>query len=171
VSGNRPADDVERGQTGMTKDSLAHALEREHREIDAGIERFAVDPSSDGAEESLAAAVAALRRHIYLEEECVFPALSSGGLVAPIFVMLREHAQIWQTLDALECQIAADDLLGAANLCHQLLVPLQHHNLKEERVLYPETDRAVPAPGAERSIAFLESGRLPEGWVCIKARR
>jgi len=150
---------------------LAAALEREHREIDEGIERFAADTSSSQAAGLLAAAIAALRRHIYLEEEFLFPALSAGGLVAPIFVMLREHAQIWATLDALEGDLAGSD--GApdvAHLCHVLLVQLQHHNMKEERIVYPEAARALSGEAAARLADFLEAGALPDGWVCIKAR-
>lgn len=152
-------------------ESLAIALEREHRAIDEGIERFTADTSSSAAQESLAAAIAALRRHIYLEEEFVFPTLSAGGLVAPIFVMLREHAQLWQTLDVLEDDAAAGpEAPGVAQTCHQLLVQLQHHNVKEERIVYPEADRALPVEAAARLAKFLESGSLPAGWVCTRAR-
>ena len=153
----------------MTRESLAAALEREHREIDDGIERFRATPGDRGA---LLTAIAALRRHIYLEEELVFPALPSeggAGLIAPIFVMLREHAQIWQTLDALEREVE-DGPSDGRLLCHQLLVQLQHHNMKEERVLYPEADRALSGAAAARLAEFVEAGRLPDGWVCIKAR-
>ena len=154
-----------------TSEPLAAALEREHREIDEGIARFVADPSSAGAVASLAVAIAALRRHIYLEEEFVFPVLSAGGLVAPIFVMLREHAQIWQTLDALEPDVASSDGTPDVSLAgHQLLVQLQHHNMKEERILYPDAERVLPAEAASRLRAFLQAGTLPEGWVCIKAR-
>jgi iron-sulfur cluster repair protein YtfE (RIC family) len=158
----------------MSSGSLAAALEREHRQIDEGIEGFAADPSSPKAPELLAEAIVALRRHIYLEEEVLFPALNGNGdsgLMAPIFVMLSEHAQLWHTLDDLERDLAADGATpGTLNLCHQLLVQLQHHNLKEERILYPEADRALPSSTVARLAHFLESGRLPDGWVCFKAR-
>lgn len=154
----------------MVAESLADALEREHREIDDGIEAFVAAPSTDAGRGALARAIAALRRHIYLEEEFVFPALRDEGgvaLVAPIFVMLREHAQIWHELEALEADIAGPETL---HRCHQLLIRLQHHNLKEERVLYPETDRALPPASVARLAGFLASGRLPNSWACISAR-
>lgn len=152
-------------------EALPAALAREHREIDEGIGRFAADPSSIEAAASLAAAIAALRRHIYLEEEFVFPALSADGLLAPIFVMLREHARIWQALDALESDVAVSDGAPDVSLaCHQLLVQLQHHNMKEERIVYPEAERTLPNQAAERLDQYLKSGTLPDGWVCFKAR-
>jgi len=132
-----------------TSEALSAALEREHREIDQGIEGFA----------------------IYLEEEFVFPALSEGGLVAPIFVMLREHGQIWQLLDDVEHDVTIRaGTTGVLQKCHQLLVQLQHHNMKEERILYPAADRVLPPEAAVRLTEFLASGVLPEGWVCVKAR-
>lgn len=160
----------------MTADSLAAALEREHGEIDLGVERFDTDPGSSESAKALAAAIAALRRHIYLEEEFLFPALGGdgaqnpGGLVAPIFVMLREHAQMWQLLDQLEPLLAAEYQTTAWNLCHQLAAQLQHHNMKEERIIYPAADQLLTTAVASRLHEFLASGRLPDGWVCVKAR-
>lgn len=151
--------------------SLAVALEREHREIDEGIEAFSAGPADATRDRRvLARAIQALRRHIYLEEEFLFPPLRTAGLVAPVFVMLREHAQIWVTLDALERDLAAGVATDGLALCHQLAVQIQHHNLKEERIIYPQADEVLTASASEQLRAFLDSGELPEGWVCEKAR-
>jgi iron-sulfur cluster repair protein YtfE (RIC family) len=158
----------------MMDTSLATALEREHREIDEGIEAFAADPSSAQALGLLQGAFAALRRHIYLEEEFLFPALHGEGgsaLMAPMFVMLREHGQLWRSLDVLDRQLAADGATPVVlDLCHQLLVQLQHHNMKEERILYPQADQVLPLAATERLARSVEAARLPDGWVCNKAR-
>ena len=149
----------------MSTDSLAAALEREHHEIDDGIAKFAAAP---GDQEPLVRAIRALRRHIYLEEEILFPLLHQAdrALGAPLFVMLREHGQIWTLLDSLE-----DDLDAASRaLIRQLESHLLHHNLKEEKVLYPRADEVLPTAAAERLWALLDSGEMPEGWVCFKAR-
>lgn len=152
-----------------TMEPVAAILSREHRDIDAAIEGFSADPSSGTAVASLAAAIAALRRHIYVEEEGLFPMLSGGGVVPPILVMLREHAQIWETLDTLENELSTPG--GAApEICHRLLIQLQHHNAKEERIVYPEADEVLATQPAESLTEFLKSGSLPDGWVCIRAR-
>src|SRR5690349_23205860 len=93
----------------MQTGSLAAALEHEHHEIDAGIAAFTAAPWD---RQPLARAASGLRRHIYLEEEFLFPLLREAEprLAAPLFVMLREHAQIWGTLDSLER--AADAGMG-----------------------------------------------------------
>lgn len=150
--------------------SLAAALEREHHEIDAGIEAFGAGGDPDVERTGLLAAIAALRRHIYLEEEFFFPALSETGLVAPVFVMLREHGQMWRTLDALALELRADPA-GAAvrTLIRELTVQLQHHNGKEEQILYPQADGALGAEAADRLRSFLADGELPGNWVCRRA--
>jgi iron-sulfur cluster repair protein YtfE (RIC family) len=152
----------------MQIESLAEALEREHHEIDAGIAAFTAAP---GDRRPLTHAVDALRRHIYLEEEFLFPLLHKAepGLAAPIFVMLREHAQIWYTLDSLERTTDTGGSAGPA-LRKQLVVRLLHHNLKEEKILYQRTSDLLTPAAADRLRAFLGSGELPDGWVCIKAR-
>ncbi len=149
----------------MRTGSLAAALEREHHEIDDGISAFTASP---GDWEPLARAIDALRRHIYLEEEFLFPLLHQAepGLAAPIFVMLREHAQIWSTLDWLD-RAAEDGASTGLTLGKRLTVQLLHHNLKEEKILYPRADDLLTPSAADRLRVFLGSGELPEGWVCM----
>lgn len=151
-------------------ESLAWALEREHREIDDGLAAFA---SGDGPLEqrrqALRRAIRALRRHIYLEEEFLFPPLFDAGMAVQVVVMLREHAKIWATLDELERELPAEEL--GLRLCRRLAVELLHHNLKEERVLYPQADHVLAAPAVERLRRFLEAGELPPGWVCRRYDR
>jgi regulator of cell morphogenesis and NO signaling len=151
----------------MQTSSLAAALEHEHHEIDDGIAAFTASP---GDRQPLSRAIAALRRHIYLEEEFLFPLLHEAepGLAAAVFVMLREHAQVWGMLDSLEC--AADDRTGT-ELGRRLTVQLLHHNLKEERILYPRADDLLSPSAAGRLLAFLSSGELPDGWVCLMRAR
>jgi regulator of cell morphogenesis and NO signaling len=145
--------------------SLAKALEREHHEIDAGIAEFTTAPWD---RQPLTRAVAALRRHIYLEEEFLFPLLRQARpeLAAPVFVMLRDHAQIWGTLDGLERAEGT-----GVTLPKRLAVQLVHHNLKEERILYPQADELLAPAVAGRLRAFLASGELPDGWVCMMKAR
>lgn len=156
----------------MTTNPLAVALEREHAEVDAGLEEFAAGlASGDLRAEPLHAAATALRRHIYLEEEMLFPSLSQTGAVAAVFVMLREHGDIWRSLDELEAQVAqsgtSDEMRDVAQ---RLAAQLEAHNLKEERVLYPQADTMLAPEVREKLATFLESGRMPEGWVCARAR-
>jgi iron-sulfur cluster repair protein YtfE (RIC family) len=156
-------------QKGVTMgEPLAVALEREHHEIDEGVAAFEQAPAQ--RHDQLARAAQALRRHIYLEESQLFPALQTGGLVAPVFVMLREHGEMWRTLDALLVEARADPSgAGTKQLLHELTVQLQHHNMKEERILYPQADDALDEQQAAALRDFLVDGTMPDGWVCARA--
>ncbi|HEX5114625.1 MAG TPA: hemerythrin domain-containing protein [Pseudonocardiaceae bacterium] len=147
-------------------ETLVAALEREHHEIDKGIAA-----SADGSShrESLARAMATLRRHIYLEEEFLFPPLRAAGLVAPVFVMVHEHGRMWQTLDALAA--ALDGGTGSTvDLVRALQEQLDAHNPKEEQILYPQADQVLTASATGELQAQLAAGRTPDGWVCEALR-
>lgn len=153
----------------MSTDTLADALEREHQQIDHAIDHFLGDR---GDATALLGAITALRRHIYLEEEYLFPALPDPALAAPVFVMLREHAQMWRLLDALEDALRTrDDRSEAARLCKELSIQLQHHNQKEERILYAAAATTIPTELTGRIRGLIDSiPEAPPGWVCIKMR-
>jgi regulator of cell morphogenesis and NO signaling len=151
--------------------TLAAALEREHRDIDGGIEAFTDQLATDNNDTTpLATAMVGLRRHIYLEEEFLFPPLRDAGMTMPVFVMLREHGELWDSMDALDAL-----LRGAAasetvmNACRELLAQLDRHNSKEEPIIYTQADGILSAEASGELRAFLETGRTPEGWVCAKA--
>ena len=164
ISDSTPADE-------LTADTLAAVLEREHREIDGGIEAFvAAQAEGRSRAEPLTQAIGALRRHIFLEEELLFPSLRHAGLMAPIFVMLREHGEIWVTLDLIEAQLdAGAGTAATSEVCRRLLAQLERHNSKEEPILYPRADAALTAAESTSLRAFLAAGRIPEGWACARA--
>ncbi|HLI31634.1 MAG TPA: hemerythrin domain-containing protein [Solirubrobacteraceae bacterium] len=154
----------------MSARSLQAALEREHREIDSGIEAF-VESLAAGAPRAgeLQRAIAALRRHIYLEEELLFPGLA-GELAIPTLVMVREHGEIWRTLDALEELAPAGDALSLRECCARLLAQLEAHNGKEEPIFYTRADGGLSAEESDALHAFLAAGHIPDGWVCEALR-
>ncbi|MDE3134825.1 MAG: hemerythrin domain-containing protein [Acidobacteriota bacterium] len=156
----------------MTAETLAEALEREHHEIDAGIEEFLARRARRGDQAApLRRALSALRRHIYLEEEFVFPPLDDAGLVAPIFVMLREHGEIWLTMDEIEAQLTRAVEAGPSEeSCRELLTQLERHNSKEEAIVYPQADATLSAETDTELRAFLASGEMPDGWRCQTVR-
>lgn len=151
----------------MQPESLRSVLEQEHRHIDAAIEPV-VGSSTIGGEQrsALLDATTVLRRHIYAEEELLFPALRDAGLVGPILVMLREHAQMWGTLEALDHRLDTHDDTEVPTLCGELLAQLQAHNPKEETILYPQADTVLDTDALSHLRAFLDAGELPSGWAC-----
>lgn len=154
----------------MTTVTLATALEREHRQIDGGIEAFIA--AEEGADTlPLLGAMEGLRRHIYLEEEFLFPPLREAGLVMPIMVMLREHGALWQAMDALDESLSAGaDRASVIESCRELLSLLDAHNSKEEPIIYTRADDVLNAEASDELREFLASGTTPEGWVSTTAR-
>ena len=152
-------------------ETLGAALEREHREIDGGIEAFIESlPAGRSEPEPLLRSMNGLRRHIYLEEEFLFPPLRAAGMMVPLFVMLRQHGELWQAMDALGTLLDADsdaDALTAS--CRALLDLLDQHNSKEEPIIYPQADKILTADASAELSSFLESGTMPDGWTCEKA--
>lgn len=165
--------------SGATAGSAGELLEQDHRRIDEGFARFAESlsgPTVDGA--AFADAALALRHHIYIEEVHHFPAVKASGLMAPVLVMLREHGEIWDLLDALGDVLGThsddhgdDDNAAARGLWQQLATVLDQHNLKEERIVYPAGDEKLPPEAATAIATALAAGQTPPGWTCQMAGR
>lgn len=137
---------------------LREALEAQHRDIDAGIAQPGL---------ARAAALEALRRHIYLEEALLFPPLRKGPLMASIFVMVREHGALWGAMAALEA--ASGDAAKAEAASTALLALLAAHNGKEEPTIYARMDDDLAAEVKAGISGFIAGGAMPDGWACAKA--
>ena len=152
--------------------TLASALAREHREIDGGIESF-TSGSRAGDALSLSGTIQALRRHIYLEEEFLFPPLRGGTpeLSETIGVMVREHGQLWDLLDQLELEIVDNRSSETTRrLCRRIFAKLAPHHEKEEELLYTAADNVLEKPAEVRLRGFLAYAKLPEGWACSASK-
>ena len=155
--------------------SLTQAFIAEHHEIDAGIERYLADTKSDDPvrrAQSLAIAMKALRRHIYLEEEIVFPHLQNGALMVPLMVMRKEHGQLWQQMDALvdALQNQSGEPTQVEEICSELLTLLDRHNMKEEPVIYPHMDADLTSDEQDKIRNLLAGGAMTEDWICQALR-
>ncbi len=153
--------------------SLAAALTREHHEIDGAIEDYldSVQSAPHERAQPLLRALEALRRHIYLEEEIVFPRLPHGPLMMPLMVMRREHGELWRHMDVLAERLCSPgtDTNDLDESCRELLSLLERHNAKEEPVIYPHLDTDLGADERTKVHAILANGTLPPGWVCQDA--
>ncbi|GAB3797404.1 hemerythrin domain-containing protein [Humibacter antri] len=156
---------------GVPRITLGAALEAEHREIDGGIERF-LDTLRRGAPdtESLIRAMGGLRRHIYLEETFLFPPLKEVGMTMPVFVMLREHGELWLAMDGIEAQLTdGAELEAVGRSALELLSLLDKHNSKEEPIIYTKADEVLDGDASAELRIYLTDGALPDGWVCSGA--
>lgn len=152
--------------------TLREGLERDHAEIDRGIESFASELATGHPRiATLTDSLDELRRHIYFEEELLFPLLHEAGLVPPLFVMRREHGEIWATVDALSAALASgSDPAFLGDLVDQLTARLEAHNSKEETIVYPAAEWMIDLPTRGELAGMLASVKRPDQWVCEAAR-
>lgn len=152
----------------MDTELLSGLLAAQHRHIDQGVEGI-VDGT--GGLPALVAALKLLREHVYMEEAVLFPPLVKAGLAMPVFVMRREHGQMWSLIQHLEAACAAgttaDDLREYAR---QLLQQLKIHNPKEEQIVYTAADRYASAHTDVPLDQAMAAAQMPADWVCAMAR-
>ena len=92
---------------------------------------------------------AAVRLHLALEEEVLFPAFEDasgmhGG--GPTHVMRAEHQQMRGVLEQMARAAASGDVDGVVDHGDTLLMLMQQHNVKEEGMLYPMAARLLGGP-------------------------
>ncbi|QLQ09558.1 MAG: hemerythrin domain-containing protein [Nocardioidaceae bacterium] len=151
-------------------------LTHEHHEVDDALEMFLRGLDQGECRPwPVMEALTALRRHIYIEEEVLFPPLLKAGLTMPIAVMVREHGELWRMMDTLtELLTGADSQESRtheAALCRDILQQLDSHNVKEEAIVYATANKALTPEETDALAVSLDSDELPGGWVCQDVSR
>jgi regulator of cell morphogenesis and NO signaling len=112
-----------------------------------------------------------LRRHIGFEEQLLFPAFEEASGIppssGPTAVMRAEHKEIVDLLERIADRIgdAAESLEALHQSFHAVL---GLHNLKEERVLYPGTDRMLGPAESDRLVQKIQNYG---GWAGVGPTR
>ena len=129
--------------------TIAEHMTADHKTCDnefAVAEQAALEGNWSEAETAFKAFNDDMARHFRMEEEVLFPALTSaGGPAGPVHVMLMEHAQIKELLKQMGAAVARKDAQQYGGLSETLLMVMQQHNHKEENILYPITDQILAA--------------------------
>lgn len=132
--------------------TILDTLGTDHRDCDArfaAAETAAAQGQWDSAREHFAGFLAAMARHFSMEEDVLFPAFEdrTGMRAGPTQVMRMEHAQMRELIDGMDEAATAGDADRFLGLSETLNMLMQQHNLKEENMLYPMSDRTL---GEER---------------------
>lgn len=148
--------------------SLHRILEREYPDIKRGMDDFLLQRGGvTGAILGLRGSITALRRHIYLEQEFLFPPLRAAGMTGQVFAMSFEHQALWRTADQMEEQLAdgsAPDM--QQQTCRMLIAELDQHISKEGPIVFGHADELLTPEEQATLRDFVESALLPPGWVC-----
>lgn len=98
-----------------------------------------------------------MRRHFAMEEEVLFPDLEAvtgmPPFAGPTAVMRMEHEQMRGVLDQMAGEAAKGNFVSLADHGDTLLMLIQQHNVKEEGILYPMADQALPWPDLEGRLS------------------
>lgn len=128
--------------------TISDYLSSDHQRCDslfASAEAAAAGQPPAAAREAFAAFENAMLHHLDMEESILFPAFeqATGSNMGPTRVMRMEHAQMRELFAQMQDALTASDTSTFAGLAETLLILMQQHNLKEEQMLYPMTDRAL----------------------------
>lgn len=123
-------------------------LGSDHRACDdlfAAAEEAVAKRNWDGADKLFDQFQRAMARHFAMEENVLFPVFESktGHAMGPTQVMRSEHDQMRALLRDMQAAVEAREEAGFLGLSETLNMLMQQHNLKEETVLYPLSDRAL----------------------------
>ena len=88
---------------------------------------------------------ASMKHHLAMEESILFPAFEAhtGNTMGPTQVMRMEHEQMRGLMQEMAHAVAKTDYEGYLGLSETLNMLMQQHNLKEENMLYPMSDRVL----------------------------
>jgi len=115
-------------------------------------------------------AVEALRQHMYVEEEVVFP-LVEDDLAAPIADLRDDHGRIWDLVGELKALLLQGaEMSRVQTYTSRLMNLLASHSAKEDLGVYPDL---VALLGVERTLALLQEAdraEAPPEWICASRR-
>lgn len=137
--------------------SVTEVLEADHRRLDAilpDVERLVAAGAYRDAAARFAAFSSGLDRHIDVEEQILFPVFESatGMTAGPTQVMRAEHVEIRGWMRDATGALAGEDPVRLARAIGALAQTLSAHNMKEEHMLYPMTDRAMHGDEQRRAL-------------------
>jgi iron-sulfur cluster repair protein YtfE (RIC family) len=139
-------------------------LGTDHRACDeffAAAEVAAVQENWDSARSLFDRFHMAMDRHMAMEEQVLFPAFEAktGNAMGPTEVMRMEHEQMRGLMNDMGAAIASGNGTSYLGLSETLNMLMQQHNLKEESMLYPMSDRVL---ANARDELIRDMGALPK---------
>lgn len=146
-----------RRRTSEGPRSVTDYLQADHRRLDAiipAVERLADAGSFTEARARFGEFACGLGWHIEVEEQVLFPFFEAktGMTRGPTTVMRVEHKDIRERIQRVFAALDARQVAPMRDALGELTALLTAHNLKEERMLYPMTDRAIDTVEAQERL-------------------
>lgn len=139
---------------GAAMSRISEVLTTDHRhgdELFAAAAQAAEHGDWAGCHERFDAFLRALKHHMAIEEQVLFPAFeqATGIAAGPTRVMRDEHQEMLALLEGIAAAIAAQDAARFRGLAQSFTALMDSHSVKEENVLYPMCDEALPEISGE----------------------
>ncbi len=134
-------------------------LQGDHQRLDAiviVVERLTEAGSFDEAIATFSEFACGLGWHIDVEEQVLFPFFEAktGMTSGPTTVMRGEHKEIRECIRRVTAALEAREAAPVGDALGELTAILGAHNMKEERMLYPMTDRAIDTVEAQERLVL-----------------
>ena len=134
--------------------NISEIMSAHHRHCDelfVNAENMLSQGDWDRAEAEFAAFREQTEKHFSKEEDVLFPEFEkrTGQTAGPTQMMRSEHAQMRQLFYDMAEAIRQQDRHQALGLSETLMMIMQQHNMKEERILYPMIDQVVGSQAGE----------------------
>lgn len=148
---------------------IGELFRKDHERLDSVIKGFRKSLESGTPDkEYLSQLIQGLHRHIYWEEELLFPlAKPYTADEAIIEEFNTDHGLIWNNLAELEAGVAQGLPPGRLELIlDEMGDVLEAHNVDEEHQIYARVDEVCDARTAAEFVARVEKADVPQGWRC-----
>lgn len=141
--------------------TITDTMTEDHRRCDqmfASAEESASNSSWEDVSVQFHKFHAAMEHHFSMEELVLFPIFEqeTGQSSGPTQIMRMEHEQMRQLLSDMAEAVDKQDKDDYLGISETLMMIMQQHNMKEEQMLYPMTDRTFGS-GAVEVIAKMQS--------------
>lgn len=134
--------------------AITRTLSLAHRECDGffvSAENAVVKNNWEDAQRFFQQFQAAMEQHLQQEEQILFPAFEqrSGNSMGPTQMMRMEHIPMRELLQVMQTSLVERNRQQYLGRSETLLTLMQQHNVKEENVLYPMSDRLLQGEQAD----------------------
>jgi len=158
---------IKKRDTAVPERTITDFFQSDHRRLDEIFRAFTDEVEGRRWEDALVHIKEfslGLKNHIQAEEEILFPAFEQktgmfGG--GPTQVMRMEHMDIREFLDRAVKATADRDEAAVEEARSALVTYLLDHNMKEENILYPESDSFLD--DSERAEIIQKAQRVSPG--------
>jgi iron-sulfur cluster repair protein YtfE (RIC family) len=147
---------------------ITHYMASDHQELDALGERFqvALEQGAPEAAELFEEFRQRFLHHVGMEEELLFPAFEAKhgpGRAGPTELLRHDHKKAKGLLAQVRDQLGRGAPAAETLRTFEQLTDFVHqHNLREEAVLYPATDRLHGNEEASQLLQAMQARRIEE---------